>query len=123
MSSEDERAPKHVNDFVERKIDRRQFLQRSAALGLTFGAASALLAACGGDEEAAPPAEPAPAEPAPAEPTPPAEPAATEPAATGAAEAEGPLTFRLPVDVINLDPAFYTGDVEEFPGVRCLRGS
>ena len=91
MTSEDERAQELVNDFVERKIDRRQFLQRSAALGLTFGAASALLAACGGDEEAAPPAEPAPAEPAPAEPTPPAEPAATEPAATGAAEAEGPL--------------------------------
>ena len=127
MTSEDERAQELVNDFVERKIDRRQFLQRSAALGLTFGAASALLAACGGDEEAAPPAEPAPAEPAPAEPTPPAEPAATEPAATepaatGAAEAEGPLTFRLPVDIINLDPAFYTGDVEELTAYGVYEG-
>ena len=84
MTSEDERAQELVNDFVERKIDRRQFLQRSAALGLTMSAASALLAACGGDEEAAepqpaeaPPAEPAPAgtEPPAAEPTPPAEPA------------------------------------------------
>jgi peptide/nickel transport system substrate-binding protein len=57
-----------------------------------LGVVAALaLAACGGDEEAAAPAEPAPAEPAPAEP--PAEPAEppAEPAETGepAAPAEG----------------------------------
>ena len=123
MTSEDERAQELVNDFVERKIDRRQFLQRSAALGLTMSAASALLAACGGDEEAAappsaeaPPAEPAPAgtEPPAAEPTAPAEPA---PAPEG-----GTLRMRLTIDIINLDPPFLPGTSEEIVDFGIFEG-
>jgi NitT/TauT family transport system substrate-binding protein len=62
-------------------VSRRQFLRRSAGAGLALTAMPALLVACGGDEEAAPPppAEPAPAEPAPAEPAP------AEPPAEGGA--------------------------------------
>ena len=55
MTSGDERVQKLVGDYLERKVDRRGFLQRAAALGLSLSAASALLAACGGGEEAAPP--------------------------------------------------------------------
>ncbi len=56
-------------------------------LAILLMAAALGLAACGGDDEAAAPAEPAPAEPAPAEPAP-AEPAPAEtaPAETAAAE-------------------------------------
>jgi hypothetical protein len=54
--------------------------RRSLALALATLGAATLLAACGGNDEEAAPAEPAPAEPAPAEP--PAE-APAEPAAGG----------------------------------------
>ena len=37
-----------VDDYVERRIGRRAFFQRAGALGLSAGAASWLLAACGG---------------------------------------------------------------------------
>jgi peptide/nickel transport system substrate-binding protein len=119
MTSGDDRTTRLVDDFLQRRIDRRQFLRRAVAGGLSLSAASALLAACGGEEEAAappPPAEPPPAEPAPAEP-PPAEPAPAEPPAeppaAGPTEASGPLRIRLTADIINLDPAFYPGGVDE----------
>ncbi len=48
MSVQDDRAKDLVNDYVARRIDRRQFLQRAAAAGISLGAASTLLAACGG---------------------------------------------------------------------------
>jgi peptide/nickel transport system substrate-binding protein len=120
MASGDDRTENIVNDYVQRRIDRRQFFQRAAALGISMGAASALLAACGGGEEAAPPAEPAPAEPAPAEPA--ATEAATEPAATAAAEASGALRIRLLNDIINLDPAFYPAGSDELASQGIYEG-
>jgi spermidine/putrescine transport system substrate-binding protein len=88
---------------VNRKMSRRGFVALTGAASL-----GALLAACGGGEEAAEPAappaepaEPAPAEPAPAEPAP-AEPAPAEPAEPAApagptfdpaSESDGPITF------------------------------
>jgi peptide/nickel transport system substrate-binding protein len=127
MASGDEKVQKLVGEYLERKVDRRGFLKRAGALGLSLSAAGALLAACGGDEEAAPPAEPAPAEPAPAEPAPAAtggvtEPAATEPAATGAAEAEGALRIHLLNDIINMDNAFYPAGADELASQGIYEG-
>ncbi len=66
---------------------------------LTIGLA-VVAAGCGGDDEAAPPAESAPAEPAPAEPAPaepaPAEPAPAEPAPAEPAPAEEPAVSCIP---------------------------
>ncbi len=112
MTSGDGQVEKLVGDYLERRVDRRGFLKRAGALGISASAAGALLAACGGDEEAAPPAEPAPAATEPAEP-PPAEPAPAEPPATGVAEASGPLRIRLNQDIISLDPAFYPATWDE----------
>ena len=55
MISRQGRVEDLVNDYVERRIDRRRFLQRATALGISLGGVNALLAACGGDEAAAPP--------------------------------------------------------------------
>ena len=117
MAPEDEKVEKLVDDYLERRVDRRGFLKRAGALGISLSAASALLAACGGEEEEAaapPPAEPAPAatEPAATEPAA-TEPAATEPAATGPSEASGPLRLRITTDIINLDPAYYPATSDE----------
>jgi peptide/nickel transport system substrate-binding protein len=126
MAPEDEKVEKLVDDYLERRVDRRGFLKRAGVLGISLSAASALLAACGGDEEEAaapPPAEPAPAEPAPAVTEPAAtEPAATEPAATGPSEASGPLRFRLLNDIINLDPAFYPAGSDELASQGVYEG-
>ncbi len=53
MTSREDRAENLVNDHVEGRIDRRRFLQRATALGISLGGVSALLAACGGEEAAA----------------------------------------------------------------------
>jgi peptide/nickel transport system substrate-binding protein len=37
-----------IDDYLTRRIDRRQFFKRTAALGLSLSAAGTLLAACGG---------------------------------------------------------------------------
>jgi peptide/nickel transport system substrate-binding protein len=37
-----------VNEYQERRIDRRQFFMRAAALGISLSAAGSILAACGG---------------------------------------------------------------------------
>ncbi len=60
-----------LEDYTARRITRRQFFARSAALGVSVSLAAALLAACGGDNEeaAAPPAEEPPAGEPPAEPS------------------------------------------------------
>jgi peptide/nickel transport system substrate-binding protein len=90
--SGDDQTRRLVNDYLQRRIGRRQFLERAAGLGFSLSAASALLAACGGgDEEGAP--------------------AAT--GAKGAATASGPLRLRLLNDIINLDPAFYPALADE----------
>lgn len=83
MASNDDRVDTLVDEFRARRIDRRQFLHRAAALGLSFPAASALLAACG--EETAPPAKPR----------------------------GGPLRIRLLNDIINLDPPFFPASADE----------
>lgn len=46
-----------VEDYLGRRISRRAFVRRSLALGVALPAATGLLAACGGDEEAATTAE------------------------------------------------------------------
>jgi peptide/nickel transport system substrate-binding protein len=71
-----------LTEFAEGSIDRRQFLRRAGALGLSVSAASALIAARG---------------------TPAAEAAA---GGTSAASA-GTLRIRMLNDISNLDPAFY----------------
>jgi peptide/nickel transport system substrate-binding protein len=69
-----------IDEYKAGKISRRDFVRRGTVVGMSIPVLGYLAAACGGDEEAAPPAPPAepPAEPAPAEP-PPAEPAPAEP--------------------------------------------
>ena len=123
MAPGDEKVEKLVDDYLERRVDRRGFLKRAGALGISLGAASALLAACGGDEEAA---APSPAEPAPAETEPAAtEPAATEPAATepaAPAPEGGTLTIRLLNDIINLDPPFIPASADEIAGFGVFEG-
>jgi len=64
-----------LEDYTARRITRRQFFARSAALGVSVSFAAALLAACGGDDEAAAP---------PAEEPPAGEPPAEAPSSTGA---------------------------------------
>lgn len=39
-----------IDQYVGQRIDRRHFFRRAAALGLSFGAAGTLLAACGGGD-------------------------------------------------------------------------
>lgn len=46
-----DRIERLVDDYTARRIDRRQFFQRSAFFGLSLSAAGALLAACGGGGE------------------------------------------------------------------------
>jgi alpha-glucoside transport system substrate-binding protein len=43
-----------VTDFSEHKVGRRQFMQRALAVGLSAGAATSLLAACGGGNSISP---------------------------------------------------------------------
>jgi peptide/nickel transport system substrate-binding protein len=124
---------KEIRDLVARleagKVSRRQFMGRASALGLSLGAIGSVLAACGGDDDAAAPAEPAPAEPAPepapAEPAP--EPAPAEPAPEPApAEPAAAPSW----DVLNLGSAshFQTLDpnksigTEEFPLFSMFEG-
>ena len=76
-----------IDEYTARRISRRQFFQRSAALGVSLSLAGTLLAACGGDDEeaAAPPSEEPttpPSEEPPAE-EPPAEEPAGEPVSGG----------------------------------------
>ena len=61
---------KDPDGILTRKLRRGDFLKLGAV-----AAGASVLAACGGEDEAAAPAEPAAAEPAAAEPTPPPEPA------------------------------------------------
>jgi peptide/nickel transport system substrate-binding protein len=79
-------------------VDRRTFLRRTGALGLTVGVGGGLLAACdmAEDPAAAPGAEP------------------DDDGATPAApEANGVLSIRLVQDIENLDPAFMPATVDD----------
>lgn len=71
-----------VEDYVARRIDRRQFFGRAAALGLSATSAGTLLAACGGT--------------------------GASPASGASAEAKT-LYWRPAADVLNVDPAILPG--------------
>lgn len=75
-----------VDEYVANRIDRRQFIRRVVALGLSAPAAGALLAACGGGS-----------------------------GATGTAGGTGSktLTLRLINDIANVDPANWVAAVDE----------
>ena len=80
-----------IDDYASRRIDRRQFLHRSMALGLSTSAAGTILAACGGgddDEEGAPTG------------------GSTEPVETDL------LRVHLDEDIENLDPAIQPGHAD-----------
>jgi ABC-type oligopeptide transport system substrate-binding subunit len=75
-----------MDEFLERRVDRRQFLARAAALGLSTSAASALLAACGSGS--------------------------TTPTTSSASNSPTPaktLSWRPLADVSNVDPAIIPG--------------
>jgi peptide/nickel transport system substrate-binding protein len=71
-----------VGEYMANRIDRRQFLGRALALGLSASAASTILAACGSPSPSSHSLTPVKA-----------------PTTT--------LTYRPEVDIANLDPAFY----------------
>lgn len=48
MTRNEDSIERLIGQYVGNRIDRRQFFKRAAALGLSFGAAGSLLAACGG---------------------------------------------------------------------------
>lgn len=76
-----------IRDYSASRIDRREFLTRSLALGLSASAASAILAACGSTSGSSP---------------------AKPPTTT--------LTYRPEVDIANLDPAFIVSQDDEIIG-------
>lgn len=52
MTPHDDRSVESLIDqYTASRINRRQFFQRAAALGLSLGGAATLLAACGGDDD------------------------------------------------------------------------
>jgi peptide/nickel transport system substrate-binding protein len=120
-----------INDYTARRISRRQFFRRSAALGISLGAAGTLLAACGGDGEEAAPAPPS-EEPAPPseEPAPPPseEPPAEEPPAAEPVVG-GQLIEGYDRDFAVLDPVYTSWDdpgfvaLYEFPVIRDADGA
>lgn len=72
-----------VGEYMENRIDRRQFLSRAVALGVSSSAASVILAACG---------------------------SSSSPTVSPSTSAKAPtttLTYRPLVDMQNLDPAFW----------------
>jgi peptide/nickel transport system substrate-binding protein len=75
------------NDPFRQPLDRRSFLQRATALGLSLPAGGALLAACGGDEEDA----------------------------GGTQAATSNLRVRLGTDITTLDPAFFANTSVDEP--------
>ena len=120
MTPRDDRAENLVNDDVERQIDRRRFLQRATALGISLGGVNALLAACGGEEAAAPPPPPEPGGDTTGATTEAASVATTEAGTTAeAAPAGGTLTLRMEGDMMNPDPAVWAGFADD-PIMRCV---
>ena len=97
MPNDEPRVDRLVSDLAARRIDRRQFVQRALALGISLPGAGALMAACGGDDDRA------------ADTTA----GATTTTAGEAAEVPDTLKIRLVSDISNLDPAFYPSSVDE----------
>lgn len=75
-----------VTDLRESRIDRRQFLSRAIALGISASAAGTLLAACGSSPSSS---------------------GGTTTPSGGGKPPTTTLTYRPEVDIENLDPAFY----------------
>ena len=81
----DEKVDQLLDEYAQRRIDRLEFFKRAGVLGIGVAAAGALLAACGGDDTAAPaPEEPAAPPPAPEPEPPPPAPEPEPPPRTGA---------------------------------------
>src|SRR2546430_12032104 len=78
MTSSADRVEGLVAEYVEGRVDRRQFFRRAAGLGIALPAASALFAA-----------------------------AAETAAGAGDAAPAGKLRIRMLNDIANLDPPFY----------------
>lgn len=109
MGSRDDRIDNLVSDLVQHRIDRREFIRRSAALGLSLGVVASVLAACGGGDggESAPAATTGGGATTGAGTSP-------EAATTAATVAEGgTLKLRLLNDIINLDPPFIPAAADE----------
>lgn len=70
-----------VSEYLSNRIDRRQFLGRAVAIGLSGGAASAVLAACGSSGSGST-------------------------SGSGGKPPTTTLTYRPETDIANLDPAF-----------------
>ena len=123
MTRHERRLDDLTGAYLARRIDRRQFLQHAAALGLTASGAAALLAACGGDEAATPADETtaAGATTSAAATTAP-ETGAAPPAETAAAPSGGTLTMRLLNDIVNLDPALWTSAADDQVFVNISEG-
>jgi peptide/nickel transport system substrate-binding protein len=88
MSHRDDPLDPLVDAFLQRRIDRRQFLRRATALGVSLPMASAVLAACGGNDESS---------------------GTGGTAGTGGGGGGDGATLRIRMvnDISNLDPAFY----------------
>ncbi len=123
MTRHERRIDDLTGAYRARRIDRRQFLQQAAALGLTASGAAALLAACGGDEAATPADETtATGATTSAAATTAPETAAAPPAETAAAPSGGTLTMRLLNDIVNLDPALWTSAADDQVFVNISEG-
>ena len=87
-----------IEQYQASQINRRQFLQRSVALGMSLGAAGALLAACGGDDGGAGGTEGAPS-------------VSTQ-----------ELRLHLDEDIENLDPAINPGHTDTTVAANIFEG-
>jgi peptide/nickel transport system substrate-binding protein len=87
LNSSDKHVERLVDEYASRRIDRRQFVRRAAALGLSLPAVSALIAACGGGGGGA--------------------------AGGGGGGLSKTLRIRLTFDVQNMDPATWVGQTDE----------
>jgi peptide/nickel transport system substrate-binding protein len=89
-----------IDEYKAGKISRREFVRRGTVVGMSIPLLGYLAAACGGGDEAAPPAEAPPA-------APPAETGATEaapPAEAGAPQPGGALRTAMIAPATALDP-------------------
>ncbi len=115
MTRHEDRVEGLLDEYLERRIDRREFFKRASLLGISLGAAGSLLAACGGGggQEAAPP-PPAASTGAAAPPPPPATTAAPAAPVVG-----GTLREGYDRDVSRTDPVNTTWwDASLFPVIH-----
>lgn len=94
-----------IEDYDQRRIGRRAFLTRAAALGLSLPTAGALLAACGSGSGNAT-----------------GSPLSHGSGASGGGGSSGTLTYRPQDDMANLDPALWTSQDDEILGDCVFEG-